>query len=72
MDHSIMQLHTYAITTVPPHINPEDVDQLAEANRLPMVRFKAISADMAKKTAMHTLRDPIHDVVRVEEVVQPA
>ncbi|WP_423933231.1 hypothetical protein [Comamonas sp. 23] len=78
MDHSIrpitqparmqpanIQLHEYEITTIPPHVRPEDVSMLAEANRLPRTRFKAISADAARKTALHVLRDPIHDVAKI-------
>lgn len=63
-----IQLHTYEVTTVPVNVRPEDVDMLAEAKRLPRTRIKSVSADAARKTAMHVLRDRVHDVYRVDEV----
>ncbi|MEG0921319.1 MAG: hypothetical protein RSD57_13545 [Comamonas sp.] len=84
MDHSIrpitqparmqpgnIQLHTYEITTVPANVRPEDVDMLAEAKRLPRTRIKSVSADTARKTAMHVLSDRVHDVSRIVET-EPA
>lgn len=64
-----IQLHTYEITTVPADVRAEDVDMLAEARKLPRQRIKAISADAARKTAMHVLRDRIHDVAKIVDEV---
>lgn len=64
-----IQLHNYEITTVPANVRAEDAEMLAEAKKLPRIQFKAISADAARKTAMHVLRDRIYDVTKLAEKV---
>ena len=64
-----IQLHNYEITTVPANVRAEDADTLAEAKKLPRIHIKAISADAARKTAMHVLRDRIYDVAKIAEKV---
>ena len=40
----VLPLRSYRAHLVPPHINPEDVEDLADAGQLPTIRLKAATA----------------------------
>lgn len=64
--HGVQPLHSYRAYLMPPTINPADVEQLADAGKLPAIRLRAANADQATTGARYVTGAPVHSVERVE------
>lgn len=62
----VLPLRSYRAHLVPPHINPEDVEDLADAGQLPTIRLKAATAEQAEAQAHITTGKQVLRVERVE------
>ena len=62
----VLPLRSYRAHLVPPHINPEDVEDLADAGQLPTIRLKAATAEQAEAKAHITTGKLVLRVERVE------
>lgn len=63
---NVLPLRSYRAHLVPPHINPEDVEDLADAGQLPTIRLKAATAEQAEAKAHITTGKLVLRVERVE------
>ncbi len=62
----VLPLRSYRAHLVPPHTNPEDVEDLADAGQLPTIRLKAATAEQAEAKAHITTGKLVLRVERVE------
>ena len=62
----VLPLRSYRAHLVPSHINPEDVEDLADAGQLPTIRLKAATAEQAEAKAHITTGKQVLRVERVE------
>ena len=64
--HNIQPLRSYRAHLVPQNVNPEDVEDLADAKLLPTIRLKAATATQAEALAHIASGKQVLRVERVE------
>lgn len=68
MHHNITALRSYRATLIPHGVDAAQLDQLADARLLPVLRLKAASASHAQACALLASGRPVLRVERVERV----
>lgn len=64
--HNITTAHSYRAILIPPNICAEQLEQLADAGRLPVLQLKAASASHAHSAARAASGQAVLRVERVE------
>ena len=64
--HHIQRLHSYRATLMPNGVDPQDVEDLADAKMLPTIRLKAANAEQAEVSAHLTTGKNVLRVERIE------
>lgn len=64
--HNITTAHSYRATLIPQNVCAEQLEQLADAGRLPVLQLKAASASHAQSAARAASGRPVLRVERVE------